>query len=92
MKNEWLSLQELYRVTLTKDTTIKKLSKDFIQVQVSDDVLFGVKFKEKDDCEPGVFIANAKNSNAYVIEQCKHIVWYIRLHAQVACRPLAYLP
>lgn len=49
--------------------TVKKLREDFIQVQITNGVIFGVKFKDKDFINPGVFLSHFKNSEARVIEQ-----------------------
>lgn len=56
--------------------TIKKLRDDFIQIQITDGVLFGIKFKDKDFINPGMFLAHFKNTNseATVIEQSEHVV------------------
>ena len=54
----------LYQATITKDTTIKKTRDDFIQAQISDGVLFGMKFKEPTD--PDKFMAYLRDSDAHV--------------------------
>jgi len=62
--------------------TIKKLRDDFIQIQTTDGVLFGVKFKDKDFMNPEKFLAHFKNTNseAEVIEQSEYIVLNCFLH------------
>ena len=54
--------------------TIKKLRDDFIQIQITTGVIFGVKFKDKDFVNPDMFLVQFKNSKAKVIEQGEHRV------------------
>lgn len=49
--------------------TIKKLHDDFIQIQITTGVIFGVKFKDKDFVNPDKFLVEFKNTTARVIEQ-----------------------
>ena len=53
--------------------TLKKLREDFIQVQITNGVIFGVKFGDKDLTEPGKFLSHFMNSDARVIEQGEHM-------------------
>ena len=54
--------------------TIKKLRDDFIQIQITTGVIFGVKFKDKDFVSPDTFLVEFKNTNARVIEQGEQII------------------
>ena len=66
-------MQELYRATVTEDMTIKKLRDDFIQIQITTGVIFGVKFKDKDFVNPDMFLVQFKTVKL-VIEQGEHRV------------------